>query len=286
MRTAAPFILTALLRYFQVSFAFTQSFSPIAFKISAKSTTHQNMAKMSGLEVREEGATPLPGDMMLYLKAGPDGTSVGDCPFAQYIRMVLHEKSLPYEVIPTTSETKPDWLIEHYGGSLPALRHRKECYVESDVIAQYLDFFFIEPKLSPYSKIDMENANEAINGFFPRVAKYFKHTPDGDDEDNKLREQLEESLKKIDTYLGREEATGPFLVGNGELVSLLDCSLAPKLYHLSTGLKGFKNNAIDLQTQFPEVKAFMDVMFERDSFKASKYPEETIIWGWSNARGN
>lgn len=59
MRTIAPFILTVLLRYFQVSLAFTQNFSPITFKSSVKSTTHQNMAKMSGLEIREEGATPL-----------------------------------------------------------------------------------------------------------------------------------------------------------------------------------------------------------------------------------
>ena len=30
--------------------------------------------------------------MDLYLKAGPDGKSVGDCPFAHYVRMVLHAK--------------------------------------------------------------------------------------------------------------------------------------------------------------------------------------------------
>lgn len=228
----------------------------------------------------------LAGDMILYLKAGPDGTSVGDCPFAHYIRIVLHEKSLPYEVIPTTSDTKPDWLLDHYGGALPALRHRKECYVESDVIVQYLDFFFVEPKLSPYSKSEIQKANTALDGFFPSLAKYLKHVPDGDSEDMELKKKLEESLGKINVQLGREEAKGPFLVGNGEQLSLLDCSLAPKLYHLLVGLKSFKNNAIDLSGQFPKVRSFMDTMFTRESFKDSIYPEEVVVWGWSNARGN
>ena len=84
------------------------------------------------------------GGMTLYLKAGPDGTSVGDCPFAHYVRIVLNEKGLEYDLKPSTQDTKPQWLIDFYDGSMPALRHRKECYVESDVIAQYLDFFFQE----------------------------------------------------------------------------------------------------------------------------------------------
>jgi hypothetical protein len=59
MKTVASFIVFALLHYFQVTSAFTHSLSPLTFKFSVKSTTHQNMAKMSGLEIREEGATPL-----------------------------------------------------------------------------------------------------------------------------------------------------------------------------------------------------------------------------------
>ena len=32
--------------------------------------------------------------MELYIKAGPDGTSVGDCPFAHFVRAVLSMKGL------------------------------------------------------------------------------------------------------------------------------------------------------------------------------------------------
>ena len=221
--------------------------------------------------------------MTLYIKAGPDGTSVGDCPFAHFVRMVLGEKNLDYEVKPSTQERKPAWLIEHYEGKMPALRHRKECYTESDVIAQYLDFFFQEPELT-VSKKEMAEANEAVDGFFRAVAKYLKHTPDGDDEDNKFKADLESSLQNLETYLTRDERTGPYMVGDGEKITLVDCSLAPKLYHMRTGLKAFKVNAIDIGASYPAVQAYMETMFQQRSFVDALYPEETVIWGWNNAR--
>ena len=76
--------------------------------------------------------------MILYLKAGPDPSLPGDCPFAHAIRMALSELSLPCEIHPTTIETKPEWLMNFYGGSMPALRHRKECYIDTEVICSYL----------------------------------------------------------------------------------------------------------------------------------------------------
>lgn len=221
--------------------------------------------------------------MTLYIKAGPDGTSVGDCPFAHFVRMVLNEKGLEYDVKPSTQDTKPAWLIEHYEGKMPALRHRKECYTESDVIAQYLDFFFQEPELS-LAKKEMAEASEAVDGFFPAVAKYLKHTPDGDEEDLELKGNLEASLEKLEAFLARDERTGPYMVGDGQKISLVDCSLAPKLYHMSTGLKAFKDNAINVERSYPALQAYMDTMFAQKSFVDALYPEETIVWGWNNAR--
>ena len=69
---------------------------------------------------------------------------------------------------------------------MPALRHRKECYVESDVIAQYLDFFFQGKNsgsgsddesfanLSPYSSSEMEAGGGCTDGFFPRRGQIFE----------------------------------------------------------------------------------------------------------------
>ena len=213
--------------------------------------------------------------MTLYLKAGPDEKSVGDCPFAHYVRMVLEEKGLEYQLRPSVQETKPSWLVEHFDGKMPALRHRKECYVESDVIAQYLDFFFQDPDLTCSDKAVAAKADEACDGFFPSVAKYLKSTPDG--EEGELKNNLEASLQKLADHL--EATEGEFLCGSQ--FTIQDCSLAPKLFHLKAGLKAFKSDAVTI----PEpVAKYIDVVFARPSFANTIYPEETIVWGWGNAR--
>ena len=108
--------------------------------------------------------------MTLYVKAGPDGTSLGDCPFAHFVRMVLDVKGLEYDLQPCIQSTKPSWLIEYYEGKMPALRHRKECYVESDTIAAYIDFFFPQPELTPSNPNDTDDAIAAVDGLFPAIA--------------------------------------------------------------------------------------------------------------------
>lgn len=229
--------------------------------------------------------------MTLYLKAGPDGTSVGDCPFAHLVRMVLEEKGLEYELRPCGSnEAKPAWLIEHYGGSMPALRHRQECYIESDVIAQYLDFFFQDPPLSLPKKKLMKEAERVTEEIFPAIAKYLKDSSnnnnDDDEEELKLKDLLVGKLTDLEKHLSNESRTGPYLVGDGEHFTLLDCSLAPKLYHLKVGIDAFKKGRtkIDIPVDFPNVKKYMDAVFARPSFLKTVYPEETVIWGWENAR--
>lgn len=219
--------------------------------------------------------------MTLYLKAGPEGpSSVGDCPFAHWVRLVLEEKNLEYQVQPAVEETKPQWLIDHYGGKMPALRHQKECYVESSVICDYLDYFFPEPPLKSPNKGLLGEAEAVTEGFFPALAQYLKHTPDGDDDDKQLEAALQDKLSKLDEHLSNH---GPYLVGSQ--LTLLDLSLAPKLYHMVVGLEAFKKEgAINVQQQYPNLHSYMDGIFARESFQKTVYPRETVIWGWSNAR--
>ena len=228
--------------------------------------------------------------MTLLLKAGPDGQSIGDCPFAQYIGMILNEKKLPYTTRPCTKDTKPSWLIDHYEGKMPALRHRSECYVESDVIAEYLEFFFKEPSLTPSTseqKKEFQQTKDITGAVFPAIAKYLKYTEDGDEKDSELKSNLREVLSTLETQLSSAERKGPFLVGDGEMITTIDCSLAPKLFHMKVGIKNFKQTApdsINLESEFPALTSYMNTMFSRDSFKETLYPEETVVWGWSNAR--
>lgn len=256
---------------------------------SSQHTTTTLYGRNRGLEIPMESATPTEGGMTLYIKAGPldndtEEASIGDCPFAHYVRMVLSEKNLSYTIRPCTADTKPSWLIDYYQGQLPALRHSSECYTESDVICEYLDFFFTTPPLKSSDKKDKSryrHAKETSSTLFPALAKYLKHTPDGDEKDGKLRENLETVLQSLEELL-QEEEESLFLAGSQ--LTLLDCALAPKLFHLKVGVKHFKNNAIDFGTKYPTLGKYMDAMFARPSFVESSYPEETVVWGWSNAR--
>ncbi|KAL7528886.1 hypothetical protein ACHAWF_002754 [Thalassiosira exigua] len=238
------------------------------------------MARNRGLERREEGATPLPGGMTLYVKPAADGASVGDCPFAHFVRMVLAEKGLAYDLVPSTPESKPRWLADDYGGKMPALRHRKECYVDSEVIAQYLDFFFQEPELSAGSA-ETEEAATAVEGFFPAMARFVKDEGTDDEEASEKRAALEGKLGVLEGHLGKEGRTGRYLVGDGEKFTLLDCSMAPKLYAMDVCLREIKGNAVDMG-KYPMVRKYMDALFERPSFRSTvEYGPETVVWGWT-----
>jgi glutathione S-transferase len=223
--------------------------------------------------------------MTLYLKAGPDGRSVGDCPFAHFVRLVLETKGLEYDVQPATQETKPKWLVEYYEGKMPALRHRKECYVDSNVIVDYLEFFFPEPSLSSTSS-DMADAEAAMDGLFAAMAGYFKHTPDGDQVDMEKKQILESKLATLNAFLSRpQRSAGPFLVGDGSTIQRSDCRLVPILYHLVTGLNTFKKSGnLSLEQTYPAIQQYANAMFALPSFQKTMYPTETIEWGWGNAR--
>lgn len=232
--------------------------------------------------------------MILYLKAGEDGTSVGDCPFGQQIRMVLEEKNIPYQVKPCTQETKPNWLVDYYDGQLPALRHKKECYIESNIIVSYLDYFFPSTKTDTIenkkeSKSNLEDAEEnALVGFFPSIARYLKDDETNENNDETL-EVLKENLDNLENHFkdlcDDNENKWCYLDGSQTKFSNVDCRIIPQLYHLLVASKEFKENGQpNLEEDYPFIYRYLQQSMTRDSFVNTKYAEETIIWGWNNAR--
>ena len=226
--------------------------------------------------------------MTLYLKAAEDGTSVGDCPFAHYIRMILEEKNLPYTVQPCASnDDKPGWLLEYYEGKMPCLRHKKEAYVESNVIAAYLDYFFPSGESDADRKAALEDAEDAMDGFFPAVAGYLKDK-ESDAEAELSCEPLaalREKLGALEEHLGNAGGDDCNLDGTSTSFGILDCRLVPQLYHLKVGIDTFKEHGKpDLESEFPTVHAYLSRSMTRESFVNTMYPPETIEWGWINAR--
>jgi chloride intracellular channel protein 1 len=249
--------------------------------------------------------------MILYLKAGEDGKSVGDCPFGQNIRMILEEKQIKYDIrtCSTSTETKPNWLIEYYDGQLPALRHKKECYIETNIIVSYLDYFFPtsenndenisnKSQSNKESKTNLDNAEEnALGGFFPSIARYLKDVNDDDDEnENETLEVLKERLDSLENHFknlcdenedndnDNENNEWCYLDGSKTNFSNLDCRIIPQLYHLTVAVVEFKNGSPNLKEDYPFTYRYLNEGMKRDSFINTKYSKETIVWGWNNAR--
>mmetsp|Transcript_41807 Transcript_41807/g.61194 ORF Transcript_41807/g.61194 Transcript_41807/m.61194 type:complete len:281 (+) Transcript_41807:74-916(+) len=259
-------------------------FSIVYNKLFATTTKKLNF-KMA----EAEDTTTMPTDkgMTLYLKSGQNPSAIGDCPFAHYVRIVLHETHTTHTVQPCNKETKPKWLIENYNGSMPALRHDDRCIVESVVIVSYVNSLEEDKSVKDGGNNEKETreAKEVLNGFFPALAKYLKHTPDGADTDEELKQNLGHVLTKFESYLTNDGTKkGSYWVGDGTTWTLVDCSLIPKLYHMKVGLQHFKKNAIDLEKDYPALWKYMCAAFDRESVKETLYPEDLVVWGWSNAR--
>ena len=223
-----------------------------------------------------------PSRMEIFVKAGPEGNDIGDCPFAQYDRMVMFAKDLSFTTTPCTAESKPSWLIDSYEGKMPCLLHDGEARVESNDIALYINFFFPSPPLSSHS----DETDAAVAGLFPAIANFLKNTDDA--ADAKLRSVLEDALSNLEVHLarvapGNAEGSAPFMAG-GDMLGLADCALAPKLYHLDIAAAHFKDPPFVVDKNYPIVRKYMDIMFAHPAFVSSAVPASTVLWGWGNAR--
>lgn len=233
---------------------------------------------------------PLDDPLVLYCKAGPSSSQqaleIGDCPFCQTIRLVLEEMKLPYECQPTAPDSKPDWLVEHYQGKLPALRHGKECYVESSVITNYLLFFFGKQQQTESElKVVQEEEDDASDGtaatalagkFFPAVAGYLKATTDDAAQEAKLRSVLDEFEK----HLQRQDDNTWWC---GNQLTIHDLRLAPQFYHLVSACSAF-HKKLQLKDDYPTIFAYWQRLQQRESFQKTVYPASMVEWGWSSHR--
>ena len=123
--------------------------------------------------------------MELYLKAGPCGTLVGDCPFAHHVRCIIHHKGLDCKVFPCTTETKPSWLISEMKGKMPCLKLDDFKITESKDIVNYLEEKFPTP---PLSFPDAEEAGSLQGSMFVPMARFVKSTSFDQEKEDKLFE--------------------------------------------------------------------------------------------------
>ncbi|KAM9328339.1 chloride intracellular channel protein 5-like [Pholidichthys leucotaenia] len=213
-------------------------------------------------------------DIELFVKAGSDGESIGNCPFSQRLFMILWLKGVVFNVTTVDLKRKPADLHNLAPGTHPPfLTFQGEVLTDVNKIEEYLEEMLAPPK---YPKLAAKNreSNTAGNDIFARFSAYVKNTRT---EKNKALEQsLNKALAKLDEYLisplpeelqvrhhgGDGESTRKYL--DGDELTLADCNLLPKLHVVKVVAKKYRN--YDIPSEFRGVWRYLGNAYNRDEF--------------------
>ncbi|XP_059184002.1 chloride intracellular channel protein 5a isoform X3 [Centropristis striata] len=206
-------------------------------------------------------------DIELFVKAGSDGESIGNCPFSQRLFMILWLKGVVFNVTTVDLKRKPADLHDLAPGTHPPfLTFQGEVLTDVNKVEEYLEEMLAPPK---YPKLAAKNreANTAGNDIFAKFSAYVKNTrPD------KHREKsLDKSLAKLDEFLmsplpdedhaGRESKR-KYLDGNE--LTLADCNLLPKLHVVKVVAKKYRN--YDIPSEFKGLWRYLGNAYSREEF--------------------
>lgn len=181
--------------------------------------------------------------------------------YSHRVRMVLAEKGVSVDVVDVDPAKKPEDLVElNPYNTLPTLFDRDLVLYQSTIIMEYLDERFPHPPLLPVYPVARAQSRLLIhrieNDWSPKVDLLMA----GKGKEavlTKARKELREDLLAIAPIFTEK----PFFMS--EEFTLVDCCVAPILWRL-----------VPMDVKLPEKQTrdmhkYMQMIFERDSFRAS-----------------
>jgi len=219
-------------------------------------------------------------EVELFCKAAKDGNQIGDCPFAQFIQMVMLRKGLAYTVRPTLSDAKPDFVSQ-----LPTLRYKGEVLTDSLAIAEFLEKTFPHNTLTRQGAFSYQEVLEKTAGFFPAMSAWIKNKDEGTEAG--LQAAFEAQLDLMDEIV--RSTPGQYICGIE--TTLADLYLAPQFFHGMAALEHFKDFQfyhIDGMPTRPALENYIGRLFDMEEFNNKKayYSVDQVISGWKTARGD
>jgi glutathione S-transferase len=212
------------------------------------------------------------------------GSSVS--PFVRKVRVCLVEKGLEFQQEQVNPFAPPEGYHEISPlGKIPALKDGDRALCDSSVICAYLEKKHPSPALYPSDPYDYARAlwfEEFADGgimpvtggnvFFPLVLKpLFGNKPEPDAADVANAEQVwSEKVTPLLDYLEKQLGDGEHFVG--ARFGIADISVASIL--ANSRHAGFAPE----RKRFPKLRAFLDRVWSRPSFKQS-LDEETPVFG-------
>ncbi|XP_043965223.1 uncharacterized protein LOC122826915 [Gambusia affinis] len=216
-------------------------------------------------------------EISLYVKAGSDGVSIGNCPFSQRIFMILLLKGVIFTVTTVDVKRKPTNLQDLAPGvNPPFMTFDGEVKVDVNKIEE-----FLEEKLTPprYPRLAPKHpeANTAGIDIFAKFSAYIKNQRR--DTHDALEKALLKSLRRLDDFLRTPlseeidadavgdlpESTRSFL--DGPELTLADCNLLPKLHILKVVAKKYRG--LDIPAEMTGVWRYLACAYLRKEFTST-----------------
>ena len=187
--------------------------------------------------------------------------SDGSSHYSHRVRIVLAEKGVTVDVIEVDENNRPEDLIDlNPYNSLPTLVDRDLVLYESKVMMEYLDERFPHPPLLPVYPVARGSSRQYIYRIERDWCVLVDQITANKDpsEVEAARKELRESLLAVAPIFAEK----PFFMSDE--FTLVDCCLGPILWRLPVlGID------IPLTKQSKPLLAYMDSLFERESFQAS-----------------
>ncbi|XP_069801527.1 chloride intracellular channel protein 6 isoform X1 [Dendropsophus ebraccatus] len=233
------------------------------------------MVQMVGLDTPVAGSEALQEhDICLFVKAGSDGESIGNCPFSQRLFMILWLKGVIFSVTTVDLKRKPADLHNLAPGTNPPfMTFDGEVKIDVNKIEEFLEEKLTVPKYPRLAPKHPES-NSAGNDVFAKFSAYIKN-PRKDLNEN-LEKNLLRCLKKlndflnsplpdeIDAYSTEEIATSSRKFLDGNEFTLADCNLLPKLHIIKVVCKKFRN--FEIPAEMTGVWRYLRNAYTRDEF--------------------
>ncbi|XP_055042655.2 chloride intracellular channel protein 5b isoform X2 [Paramisgurnus dabryanus] len=214
-------------------------------------------------------------EIELFVKAGCDGESIGNCPFSQRIFMILWLKGVVFNVTTVDLKRKPADLHNLAPGTHPPfLTYNGEVKTDINKIEEFLEEVLAPPKYPKLAARHRES-NTAGNDIFAKFSAFIKNTKP--DANIALEKALTKALKKLDEYLNsplpdeidadsteEEEQSSSRRFLDGNELTLADCNLLPKLHIVKVVAKKYRN--YDIPSDLTGVWRYLNSAYAQEEF--------------------
>ncbi|XP_035248821.1 chloride intracellular channel protein 4 isoform X2 [Anguilla anguilla] len=213
-------------------------------------------------------------DIELFVKAGTDGESIGNCPFSQRLFMILWLKGVVFNVTTVDLKRKPADLQDLAPGTNPPfVTFNGEVKVDVNKIEEFLEEKLVPPRYPSLAAKHPESNTAGID-VFAKFSAFIKNPRK--DANEGLEKALLKSLKRLDEFLRTPlseeidsdcpndplESTRSFL--DGPDLTLADCNLLPKLHIIKVVARKYRN--FEIPAEMTGVWRYLNNAYQREEF--------------------